>query len=126
MLTVNRLNCESDTTPNTTPEERRRRAQSEVKTAALTNKQQNYHRSRTSNIGTHNKELPKKSETTKYRTPSVSRTDTGRFSMRATKPTHVSINFSRVILGFFFQFKIFLNIKKIFRTFFSILQVVKK
>ncbi|XP_014474645.1 PREDICTED: uncharacterized protein LOC106744405 [Dinoponera quadriceps] len=82
-----RLNCESDTTPNTTPEERRRRAQSEVKTSAPMNKQQSYHRSRTSSVGAHSKEL-KKSEPTKYRTPSISRTDTGRFSMRASKPTH--------------------------------------
>ncbi|XP_050451114.1 uncharacterized protein LOC126851319 [Cataglyphis hispanica] len=83
-----RLNCESDTTPNTTPEERRRRAQSEVKTAASVNKQQSYHRSRTSSVGAHNKESSKKAEPTKFRTPSMSRTDTGRFSMRAPKPTH--------------------------------------
>ncbi|XP_011139392.1 uncharacterized protein LOC105183160 isoform X2 [Harpegnathos saltator] len=83
-----RLNCESDTTPNTTPEERRRRAQSEVKTSAPMNKQQSYHRSRTSSVGAHSKESLKKSEPTKYRTPSISRTDTGRFSMRASKPTH--------------------------------------
>lgn len=84
-----RLNCESDTTPNTTPEERRRRAQSEVKSAASVNKQQSYHRSRTSSVGAHNKESSKKAEPTKFRTPSMSRTDTGRFSMRAPKP-HVS------------------------------------
>ncbi|XP_032673562.1 uncharacterized protein LOC116845231 [Odontomachus brunneus] len=83
-----RLNCESDTTPNTTPEERRRRAQSEVKTSAPMNKQQSYHHSRTSSVGAHSKESLKKSESTKFRTPSISRTDTGRFSMRATKPTH--------------------------------------
>ncbi|XP_018343402.1 PREDICTED: uncharacterized protein LOC108749300 [Trachymyrmex septentrionalis] len=83
-----RLNCESDTTPNTTPEERRRRAQSEVKTVAPVNKQQSYHRIRTNSVGAHNKELSKKSETTKFRAPSISRTDTGRFSMRAPKTTH--------------------------------------
>ncbi|XP_036148493.1 uncharacterized protein LOC105832150 isoform X2 [Monomorium pharaonis] len=83
-----RLNCDSDTTPNTTPEERRRRAQSEIKTVAHVNKQQNYHRIRTSSVGAHSKELSKKPETTKFRVPSISRTDTGRFSMRALKPTH--------------------------------------
>ncbi|XP_072745586.1 uncharacterized protein [Anoplolepis gracilipes] len=83
-----RLNCDSDTTPNTTPEERRRRAQSEVKTVAPTNKQQSYHRSRTNSVGAHNKESSKKAEPTKFRAPSMSRTDTGRFSMRASKPTH--------------------------------------
>ncbi|XP_029674318.1 uncharacterized protein LOC115242281 isoform X1 [Formica exsecta] len=83
-----RLNCESDTTPNTTPEERRRRAQSEVKTAVPVNKQQSYHRSRTNSVGAHNKESSKKAEPTKFRAPSMSRTDTGRFSMRAPKPTH--------------------------------------
>ncbi|KAL0133746.1 hypothetical protein PUN28_001012 [Cardiocondyla obscurior] len=83
-----RLNCESDTTPNTTPEERRRRAQSEIKTVTPVNKQQSYHRSRTNSVGAHNKESSKKLETTKFRTPSISRTDTGRFSMRAPKPIH--------------------------------------
>ncbi|XP_011868280.1 PREDICTED: uncharacterized protein LOC105562224 [Vollenhovia emeryi] len=83
-----RLNCESDTTPNTTPEERRRRAQSEVKTVAPVTKQQSYHRIRTNSVGAHSKELSKKPETTKFRAPSISRTDTGRFSMRAPKPTH--------------------------------------
>ncbi|XP_071642584.1 uncharacterized protein [Temnothorax longispinosus] len=83
-----RLNCESDTTPNTTPEERRRRAQSEVKTVAPVNKQQSYHRIRTNSVGAHSKESSKKPETTKFRAPSISRTDTGRFSMRAPKPTH--------------------------------------
>lgn len=87
-----RLNCESDTTPNTTPEERRRRAQSEVKTAAPASKQQNYHRSRTNSVGAHNKESSKKAEPSKFRTPSISRTDTGRFSMRAPKP-NVSVAF---------------------------------
>lgn len=83
-----RLNCESDTTPNTTPEERRRRAQSEVKTVAPMNKQQSYHRIRTNSVGAHSKDSSKKPETTKFRVPSISRTDTGRFSMRAPKPTH--------------------------------------
>jgi len=87
---IYRLNCESDTTPNTTPEERRRRTQSEVKTVAPVNKQQNY-RIRTSSVGAHNKESSKKPEITKFRAPSISRTDTGRFSMRTPKPTHVSI-----------------------------------
>ncbi|XP_011646422.1 uncharacterized protein LOC105433042 [Pogonomyrmex barbatus] len=83
-----RLNCESDTTPNTTPEERRRRSQSEIKTVAPVTKQQSYHRIRTNSVGAHNKESAKKPETSKFRTPSISRTDTGRFSMRAPKPTH--------------------------------------
>ena len=82
-----RLNCESDTTPNTTPEERRRRAQSEVKSATL-NKQQNYHRSRTSNTSVHNKESLKKSEPIKPRAASISRTDSTRLS---TRSSHVSI-----------------------------------
>lgn len=88
---IYRLNCESDTTPNTTPEERRRRAQSEVKTVVPVNKQQSYHRIRTNSVGAHSKESSNKPETTKFRAPSISRTDTGRFSMRAPKPTHVSI-----------------------------------
>lgn len=90
---VYRLNCESDTTPNTTPEERRRRAQSEVKTVAPVNKQQSYHRIRTNSVGAHSKESSKKPETMKFKAPSISRTDTGRFSMRGPKPTHVSIAF---------------------------------
>jgi len=89
MLNYCRLNCESDTTPNTTPEERRRRAQSEVKTTVPVSKQQNY-RNRTSSVGAHSKESSKKPEPTKFRAPSISRTDTGRFSMRASKSTHVS------------------------------------
>ncbi|KMQ90974.1 dentin sialophospho isoform x2, partial [Lasius niger] len=91
-----RLNCESDTTPNTTPEERRRRAQSEVKTATPANKQQSYHRSRTNSVGAHNKESSKKAEPTKFRAPSMSRTDTGRFSMRAPKPTHHPPNSQKI------------------------------
>ncbi|XP_012174811.1 uncharacterized protein LOC100642278 isoform X1 [Bombus terrestris] len=79
-----RLSCESDTTPNTTPEERRRRAQSEVKPTAI-NKQQNYHRSRTSIVNVHNKESVKKSEPIKPRAASISRTDSTRLSMRAPK-----------------------------------------
>ncbi|EZA50365.1 hypothetical protein X777_11176 [Ooceraea biroi] len=87
-----RLNCESDTTPNTTPEERRRRAQSEVKTVAPVTKQQSYYRSRTSSVGAHGKESLKKPEPTKFRAPSISRTDTGRFSMRASKSAHHAFN----------------------------------
>ncbi|XP_043516266.1 putative leucine-rich repeat-containing protein DDB_G0290503 isoform X3 [Frieseomelitta varia] len=83
-----RLNCESDTTPNTTPEERRRRAQSEVKSASL-NKQQNYHRSRTSNANVHNKESLKKSESIKPRAASISRTDSTRLSTRSSHVSHV-------------------------------------
>ncbi|CAL7937000.1 unnamed protein product [Xylocopa violacea] len=82
-----RLNCESDTTPNTTPEEKRRRAQSEVKSAQL-NKQQNYHRSRATNITAHSKESLKKSEPIKPRAASISRTDSTRLSMRAPKLSH--------------------------------------
>ncbi|XP_029031860.2 uncharacterized protein LOC114870860 isoform X1 [Osmia bicornis bicornis] len=82
-----RLNCESDTTPNTTPEERRRRAQSEVKSTAI-NKQQNYHRSRANNVNPHTKESLKKSEITKPRAVSISRTDSTRQSMRVPKSTH--------------------------------------
>lgn len=85
-----RLNCESDTTPNTTPEERRRRAQSEVKSTAI-NKQQNYHRSRANNVNQHTKESLKKSEITKPRAVSISRTDSTRLSMRVPKSTHVNI-----------------------------------
>nr|XP_012136700.1 PREDICTED: uncharacterized protein LOC100877313 isoform X1 [Megachile rotundata] len=82
-----RLNCESDTTPNTTPEERRRRAQSEIKSTTTT-KQQGYHRSRASNVNTHNKESVKKSELPKPRAVSISRTDSTRLSMRVPKSTH--------------------------------------
>ncbi|KOC59378.1 hypothetical protein WH47_12449 [Habropoda laboriosa] len=82
-----RLNCESDTTPNTTPEERRRRAQSEVKPTL--NKQQNYHRSRAGNMNVYNKESLKKSEPTKPRAASISRTDSTRISMRAPKSSYV-------------------------------------
>ncbi|XP_076176365.1 uncharacterized protein LOC143151274 isoform X1 [Ptiloglossa arizonensis] len=83
-----RLNCESDTTPNTTPEERRRRAQSEVKSTISLNKQQNYHRSRTSNVNAHYKEPLKKSESAKPRAVSISRTDSTRLSIRAPKSSH--------------------------------------
>ncbi|XP_053999268.1 uncharacterized protein LOC128887439 isoform X1 [Hylaeus anthracinus] len=83
-----RLNCESDTTPNTTPEERRRRAQSEVKSTIPANKQQNYHRSRASNVNAHFKEPLKKSEPIKPRTVSISRTDSTRISIRAPKSSH--------------------------------------
>ncbi|XP_076237040.1 uncharacterized protein LOC143180891 isoform X4 [Calliopsis andreniformis] len=82
-----RLNCESDTTPNTTPEERRRRAQSEVKTTSV-NKQQSYHRSRISSANTHNKEPLKKAEPIKPRAVSISRTDSTRISMRVPKSSH--------------------------------------
>ncbi|XP_076675555.1 uncharacterized protein LOC143372844 isoform X3 [Andrena cerasifolii] len=81
-----RLNCESDTTPNTTPEERRRRAQSEVKTAPAS--KQSYHRSRASNANTHSKEPLKKSEPIKPRAVSISRADSTRISMRAPKSSH--------------------------------------
>lgn len=87
---VYRLNCESDTTPNTTPEERRRRAQSEIKTTSV-NKQQSYHRSRASNVNAHNKEPLKKTESIKPRAVSMSRTDSTRLSMRAPKSSHVSV-----------------------------------
>ncbi|XP_066599603.1 serine-rich adhesin for platelets-like isoform X2 [Prorops nasuta] len=80
-----RLTCESDTTPNTTPEERRRRSQVDVKSLSAPIKQQSYHRNRTSSVGSYSKELLKKSESVKPRTPSISRTDTGRSSMRAPK-----------------------------------------
>lgn len=89
--TMSRLSCESDTTPNTTPEERRRRAQSEVKPTAI-NKQQNYHRSRTSIVNVHNKESVKKSEPVKPRAASISRTDSTRLSMRAPKSSQVNVS----------------------------------
>lgn len=89
--TMHRLSCESDTTPNTTPEERRRRAQSEVKPTPI-NKQQNYHRSRTSIVNAHNKESVKKSEPIKPRAASISRTDSTRLSMRAPKSSQVSVS----------------------------------
>nr|XP_033341932.1 uncharacterized protein LOC117229513 isoform X1 [Megalopta genalis] len=83
-----RLNCESDTTPNTTPEERRRRAQSEVKSVPSTNKQQNYHRSRIASANTHSKEPIKRSEPIKPRAVSLSRTDSTRLSIRVPKSAH--------------------------------------
>ncbi|XP_031840010.2 uncharacterized protein LOC116430259 isoform X2 [Nomia melanderi] len=83
-----RLNCESDTTPNTTPEERRRRAQSEVKAVAPAKKEQNYHRSRATNVNTHSKEPVKKSEPAKPRAVSLSRTDSTRLSIRVPKSAH--------------------------------------
>lgn len=89
-----RLNCESDTTPNTTPEERRRRAQSETKLTS-SNKQQN--RNRITNMNVNNKESLKKSEPTKPRTISISRTDSTRLSMRTPKSSHLTSTTQRPI-----------------------------
>ncbi|XP_014610437.1 PREDICTED: uncharacterized protein LOC106790206 isoform X1 [Polistes canadensis] len=82
-----RLNCESDTTPNTTPEERRRKAQTDVKITSI-NKQQNYQRGRTSSVGAFSKDALKTSESSKSRTPSISRNDAGRVSIRAPKSSY--------------------------------------
>ncbi|XP_015183824.1 PREDICTED: dentin sialophosphoprotein isoform X2 [Polistes dominula] len=82
-----RLNCESDTTPNTTPEERRRKAQTDVKITSI-NKQQNYQRGRTSSVGAFSKDSLKTSEPSKTRTPSISRNDAGRVSIRAPKSSY--------------------------------------
>ncbi|XP_076640823.1 uncharacterized protein LOC143352345 isoform X2 [Halictus rubicundus] len=91
-----RLNCESDTTPNTTPEERRRRAQSEVKSIpSQTNKQQNYHRSRATNANTHSREPLKKPEPVKPRAVSLSRTDSTRLSIRVPKSAHHTVTAQR-------------------------------
>ncbi|XP_011304843.1 dentin sialophosphoprotein isoform X2 [Fopius arisanus] len=79
-----RLSCESESTPNTTPEERRRRAQSEIKSAPTSARQQ-HHRGRTSSVGASNKEVFKKPEPPRPRGPSLSRTEGGRYSMRAQK-----------------------------------------
>ncbi|KAG7206787.1 hypothetical protein KM043_000698 [Ampulex compressa] len=84
-----RLNGESDTT-NTTPEERRRTPQTDAKSTILLNKQQS-HRSRASSAGVHSRESLQKVEPTKPRAPSISRTDSGRFSMRTQKPTHHNV-----------------------------------
>lgn len=84
-----RLSCESDTTPNTTPEERRRKAQTEIKSAPSSARQPSHHRGRTSSVGASSKEVFKKPDPPKPRAPSISRTDTGRFSMRAPKSAHV-------------------------------------
>ncbi|KAI4492091.1 hypothetical protein M0802_010099 [Mischocyttarus mexicanus] len=83
-----RLNCESDTTPNTTPEERRRKAQTDIKATTSINKQQNYQRGRTSSIGAFNKDVLKTSESSKSRTPSISRNDASRVSIRAPKSSY--------------------------------------
>ncbi|XP_024940552.1 uncharacterized protein LOC107267475 isoform X2 [Cephus cinctus] len=80
-----RLNCESDTTPNTTPEERRKRGQVEVKSAPCSARQQSHHRGRTSSVGASSADVLKKTEPAKPRAPSISRTDSGRFSMRTPK-----------------------------------------
>lgn len=87
-----RLSCESDTTPNTTPEERRKKAQTEVKSAPCSARQTSHHRARTSSVGANNKDVFKKPEPPKPRAPSISRTDTGRFSIRGPKTSHVREN----------------------------------
>ncbi|KAF7388703.1 hypothetical protein HZH68_012645 [Vespula germanica] len=83
-----RLNCESDTTPNTTPEERRRKAQTDVKATTSINKQQSYQRGRTSSVSAFNKDALKASEPSKSRTPSISRNDACRVSIRAPKSSY--------------------------------------
>ncbi|XP_012278156.1 uncharacterized protein LOC105698454 isoform X2 [Orussus abietinus] len=85
-----RLNCESDTTPNTTPEERRKRTQVEVKPVTCSSRQQSHHRRRMNSIGSNSKEVFKKPEPVKSKTPSTSRTDSGRFSMWPSKSSHHS------------------------------------
>ncbi|KAK2584870.1 hypothetical protein KPH14_002467 [Odynerus spinipes] len=83
-----RLTCESDTTPNTTPEERRRKAQIDVKTTTSVNKQSNYQRGRANSASAYNKDASKVLESSKPRAPSISRTDTGRVSMRGPKSSY--------------------------------------
>ncbi|XP_044006981.1 putative uncharacterized protein DDB_G0282133 isoform X1 [Aphidius gifuensis] len=87
-----RLNNDSDTTSNTTtPEERRRRGQSEIKSAPTSARQQNYHhhhRERTNSAGASNKDTFKKSDILtkdKQRGPSLSRNESGRYSIRGQK-----------------------------------------
>lgn len=88
---IYRLNCESDTTPNTTPEERRRKAQTDVKATTSINKQQSYQRGRTSSVSAFNKDALKASEPSKSRTPSISRNDACRVCIRAPKSSYVSL-----------------------------------
>lgn len=79
------MTCESDTTPHTTPEERRKTAPTDTKSSP-SNKQSNYYRPRTSSVGPHYKETFKKPELPKSNTGTpISRTDSGRFSMRTPK-----------------------------------------
>ncbi|XP_043281574.1 uncharacterized protein [Venturia canescens] len=85
-----RLSCESDTTPNTTPEERRRKGQTEIKSAPCSARQTNHYRARTSSAGANSKDVFKKPEPPKPRAPSISRTDTGRFSVRGSKTSHAT------------------------------------
>ncbi|CAG5100984.1 Protein of unknown function [Cotesia congregata] len=82
-----RVTCDSDTTPNTTPEERRRKAQMEIKSAPSSARQSSsHHRARTSSVGANNKDNYKKPET-RPRVPSLSRNEGGRYSMRGQKST---------------------------------------
>lgn len=62
-----------------------------MKAVASVNKQQNYHRSRATNVNTHSKEPLKKSEPVKPRAVSLSRTDSTRLSIRVPKSAHVSV-----------------------------------
>ncbi|XP_015520666.2 uncharacterized protein LOC107224925 isoform X1 [Neodiprion lecontei] len=85
-----RLNCEHETTPNTTPEERRRKAQvGEIRgTQASTQSRQtpNHHRGRSAgNTVFNSKDTFKRPEPPKPRAPSMSRTDSGRISTKAPK-----------------------------------------
>ncbi|XP_057323386.1 uncharacterized protein LOC130666423 isoform X1 [Microplitis mediator] len=81
-----RVTCDSDTTPNTTPEERRRKAQLEIKSAPSSARQQSHHRGRTSSVGASNKDNYKKPDA-RPRVPSLSRNEGGRYSMRGQKST---------------------------------------
>ncbi|XP_034937229.1 LOW QUALITY PROTEIN: uncharacterized protein [Chelonus insularis] len=85
-----RVVCDSDTTPNTTPEERRRKAQMEIKSAPSSARQPNHYRGRTSSVGANNRESLKKSET-RPRVPSLSRNEGGRYSMRGPKTSSTSM-----------------------------------
>lgn len=85
-----RLNCEYETTPNSTPEERRRKAQvSETRggqVSSSTRQTSTHHRGRSAgNAVPSSKETFKRTEQPKPRAPSMSRTDSGRISARAPK-----------------------------------------
>ncbi|XP_046752207.1 uncharacterized protein LOC124415019 [Diprion similis] len=84
-----RLNCEYETTPNTTPEERRRKAQvGEIRGSQVStpSRQTPTHRGRSAgNTVLNSKDTFKRPEPPKPRAPSMSRTDSGRISTRAPK-----------------------------------------
>ncbi|KAK0168554.1 hypothetical protein PV327_002340 [Microctonus hyperodae] len=76
---------DSDTTPNTTPEERRRKGQIEIKSAPSSARQTNHYRARTNSVDAGSKDTIKQSEALRPRVPSLSRNESGRYSMRAQK-----------------------------------------